>query len=224
MKTRGARSNPGAAEPVDARHEGDGPELEIVLARDRAGAVTVAGTIELLAARGIAAGDAVAVWPARLSDAERAAAESAARAAFAGDSGVVGSVRVGLSGTTATVLAVRPWCTRGAAFVSRARGLALAALSARLAIGAPLGDALEASPSSGKVGIVAVRVPRFSFEPFGAARIGRRADERRERPTASAQRSARRGSAPCAHWTARSRAVTWTPRATGGSSTCSPRS
>jgi carbamoylphosphate synthase large subunit len=156
---------PSAAEPVDARHEGEGPELEVVVARDASGAVVVVGTCELVGARGIAACDAVAVFPARITDAERTLAEDAARTAFAGEGGAVGSVRVGLGAGGAVVLAVRPWFTRGVAFVGRARGLALGAVAARLAVGGAIEGSL---PPPALHDRIVVRVPRFSFEPFGA--------------------------------------------------------
>ncbi len=154
-----------AAEPVDAHHEGDGPELELVLARDATGAIAVVGALELVGGRGISACDAVAVFPPRITEAEQKVAEAVAIGAFSGEGGAVGSVRVGLAGSEATVLAVRPWSTRGVAFLGRARGIELGAVAARLVLGAPLAAALPPPVMHDRT---VVRMPRFSFEPFGA--------------------------------------------------------
>lgn len=154
--------DPAADDPVDAHHEGEGAELEVVVARDRSGAARVIAITELVGAHGIASSDSVAVFPAPIADGERQVAAAAALAAFSGD-GVIGAVRLGLGAAGARVLAVRSWYTRGVAFVARAFGLDLGAAAARLALGAQLDVAVPASPTA--PGFVVVRVPRFSFDP-----------------------------------------------------------
>lgn len=154
-----------ASEPVDARHEGDGAELEVIVARDTSGAARVVCVSELVCGRGIASGDAIAVFPPRIDGAERAAAEAAALDAFE-VKGALGTVRLGLGGMAPRVLAVRSWYTRGVAFAARALGLDLGGAFARLALGAALDVAVPESPV--RADLVVVRVPKFSFEPFGS--------------------------------------------------------
>lgn len=160
-----------ASEPVDARHEGDGAELEVIVARDGSGAARVVGISELVCGRGIASGDAIAVFPPRIDEEERAEAESAALEAFRSVgtvSGALGTVRLGLPDTQGSprILAVRSWYTRGVAFAARALGIDLGAAFARLALGATLGAVFPSPPA--RRDLVVVRVPRFSFEPFGS--------------------------------------------------------
>ncbi|CAN5337245.1 hypothetical protein BH09MYX1_BH09MYX1_14520 [soil metagenome] len=158
--------DPAASEPVDARHDGDGPELEVVVALDASGATRSIATSELVGGRGIAACDAIAVVPAPIDEAERALAETAAHAAVKeiAIGGGIFTMRVGLAAGAARVLAVRSWYTRGVAFAAHATGLDLGAAHARLTLGATLDDVVVL-PSL--LPCVIVRVPRFSFEPFG---------------------------------------------------------
>ena len=155
-------------------------EVEVELLRDASNRVQPLAMAENVDPVGIHSGDSMAaIPPLTLDEAARqqifdTACKVAERVGAAGIVQVKFAVAPG--GSPVRVLSVNPWFSRTSAFCARSFGVDLAAVHARLCLGAPLSDAMEDDAmEKERPGIatimdqetVAVRLPRWEFERFG---------------------------------------------------------
>jgi carbamoyl-phosphate synthase large subunit len=156
-------------------------EVEVDLLRDADNRMLVVGMAENMDPVGIHSGDSMAVLPPlTLGEGARRQIEAAARK-LAQQIRVTGALQVkfgvGPAGDQLMVLSVNPWFSRLSAFCSKAFGADLAAINARLCLGAALDEALAgeaphiAAVMAGET--IAVRLPRWEFDRFAgeAARL-----------------------------------------------------
>ncbi len=149
-------------------------EIEVVLLRDTDNRMQVVGLAENIDPVGIHSGDSASVMPpVTIGEQTRLQIEASARK-LAEQIGVTGTLHVkfavGPAEDQVLVLAVNPWFSRMSAFCSKAFGIDLATIHARLSLGTGLeqalagGESLIAGVMTGDT--VAVRLPRWEFERF----------------------------------------------------------
>jgi carbamoyl-phosphate synthase large subunit len=149
-------------------------EIEVELLRDADNRMMVVGMAENMDPVGIHSGDSVAVVPPLTLGKPTCRQIETAACKLAQKIGVTGSMHVKFGVEPSTdrllVLAVNPWFSRMSAFCSKAFGIDLAAINARLCLGTALDEALSgAGPHVSTVmagDTVAVRLPRWEFERF----------------------------------------------------------
>jgi carbamoyl-phosphate synthase large subunit len=148
----------------------DAIEVDIDAVRDRSGAVLVAGVMEHIEEAGIHSGDsACALPPQTLSDDVVAGLESHTRS-IAESLGVIGplNVQFAVKDGVGYVIEANPRASRTVPFVSKATGIPLAKVAARLMAGATLvqlqGEGMLRPPASG--GWVSVKEAVLPFSRF----------------------------------------------------------
>ncbi len=156
-------------------------ELEIEIIRDRADVCIIVCTIENFDPMGVHTGDSITVAPAMtLTEAETAtlirASESIMRAV--GMKGGGANIQFAMHPATGelVVIEMNPRVSRSSALASKATGVPIARISAKLAVGYTLAEI-----AGGKAGMtmaeyvpsidyVVAKIPRFTFEKFPGAR------------------------------------------------------
>ena len=156
-------------------------EVKVDLLRDADNRMLVVGMAENMDPVGIHSGDSMAVLPPLTLGEQTCRQMEAAARKLAQQIGVTGALHmkfaVGPAADQLMVLSVNPWFSRMSAFCSKAFGVDLATINARLCLGTALDDALAgegrhiAAVMAGET--IAVRLPRWEFGRFAgeAARL-----------------------------------------------------
>ncbi|BBO66175.1 carbamoyl phosphate synthase large subunit [Desulfosarcina alkanivorans] len=149
-------------------------EIEVEMLRDRDNQMILVGMAENLDSVGVHSGDSTVVIPPATINAGTRRQIASAAFKLAGHIEVTGAVHVKFAVAPERdqvfVLAVNPRFSATAAFFSKAFGIPLPTLHARLSLGAGLDelrteiDFSSAGPETGEV--VAVRLPRWEFDRF----------------------------------------------------------
>ena len=152
-----------------------GRQFQLQVLRDRADHVEVVSVTESVDPAGVHPDDSIAVIPAQTSTGEQDACLRDAAVAAVREIGMgafVAEVQLTLSpgDRRPLVVAVDPFLTRSSAFASRATGVPLARIAARLAIGYTLGELADDLASERRIlDRCAVKIPRWAFDELPEA-------------------------------------------------------
>jgi len=149
---------------IEASRE-DELELDVEVLRDVQGHARAVCVASLSGPHDTDGADVVVTFPSELTAEPLRLVRDAACEAVSGAGHA--SVRMAWNGTSARVLAVRPFYTGGSAFASSATGLRVAELATRLLLGRTLDAVLPAAPPTRDD--VLVRVPRFELDRYPGA-------------------------------------------------------